>query len=67
MVRAHPGPRLIQEADMAEEKRGGKMRKLFLLALIGGLIGAITTYFRRRRGQDLEEGEWQELPPPEGV
>ena len=51
---------------MGEEKKRGKIRKFFLFAAIAGLIGAITQFVKRRRGQ-AEESEWQELPPPEGT
>jgi hypothetical protein len=49
---------------MGGEKKGGKIRKFFLFAFIAGLVGAVVTFFKRRRG-GLEESEWQELPPPE--
>jgi hypothetical protein len=45
-----------------KEKKGGKKR-FFLFALFAGLIGAVVTFFKRRRGQGIEESEWQELPP----
>jgi hypothetical protein len=45
-----------------KEGKGGK-RKFFLFALFAGLIGALATFFKRRRGQGMEESEWQELPP----
>ena len=45
-----------------KEKRSGKKR-FFLFALFAGLIGAVVTFFKRRRGQVIEESEWQELPP----
>ena len=50
---------------MGEDKKGGKFKKFFLFAAIAGLVGAVVTFFKRRRG-GLEENEWQELPPPEG-
>ena len=48
-----------------EERKGGKMRKLFLFVVIAGLVGAAVSFFKRRR-EGAEEAEWQELPPPEG-
>jgi membrane associated rhomboid family serine protease len=48
-----------------KEKRSGK-RKFFLFVFFAGLIAAIAAFFKRRRGQGIEESEWQELPPPEG-
>jgi hypothetical protein len=50
---------------MGGEKKGGKIRKFFLFAFIAGLVGAVVTFFKRRRGAGLEDNEWQELPPPE--
>ena len=46
-----------------KEKKGGKKKKFFLFALFAGLIGAMVSFFKRRRGQGIEESEWQELPP----
>jgi hypothetical protein len=54
-----------KEEDTDTEKGGGK-RKFFLFVFIAGLIAAVATFFKRRRGQGIEESEWQELPPPEG-
>ena len=45
-----------------KEKKSGK-KKFFLFALFAGLIGAIVTFFKRRRGHGIEDSEWQELPP----
>jgi hypothetical protein len=50
---------------MGEGKKGGKIRKFFLFAMIASLGGAILAFFKRRRGAGYEENEWQELPPPE--
>ena len=36
------------------------------IAFIAAIVGAVVAIFRRRRGQDLDEDEWQELPPPAG-
>jgi hypothetical protein len=49
---------------MGEEK-GGRLKKFFLFAALAALVGAIVSFFKRRRG-GLEDTEWQELPPPEG-
>jgi hypothetical protein len=56
---------------MAEEteetkKKGGFFRKLMKIAFIAAIVGAVVAIFKRRRGQDLDEDEWQELPPPAG-
>ena len=46
-----------------DDKKGGRLKKLFLLATIAGLVGAMVSFIRRRR-QETEDSEWQELPPP---
>ncbi|MDQ3991451.1 MAG: hypothetical protein M3245_03960 [Actinomycetota bacterium] len=46
------------------EKKG--KRRFFLWALMLAVVGGVVAMFRRRRGQGIEESEWQELPPPEG-
>ena len=55
---------------MAEDSEGTKKRgffgKLMRLAFIAALVSAVVAVFRRRRGKDLDEDEWQELPPPAG-
>lgn len=45
-------------------KKGGKLRKLFLFAVIAGLVTSVMRVLKRRRGASFEESEWQELPPP---
>jgi hypothetical protein len=49
-----------------EKKKGGKLKKFFLFAAIAGLVTAIMQFMKRRRGQGMEDNEWQELPPPAG-
>ena len=48
------------------EKKGGFFRKLMKLAFIGAIIAAAVQFKKRRRGEDLDDVEWQELPPPAG-
>jgi hypothetical protein len=48
------------------EKKGGFFRKLLKLAFIGAIVAAVIQFVKRRRGQDLDDVEWQELPPPAG-
>ncbi|MGH2675844.1 MAG: hypothetical protein ACRDKA_15555 [Actinomycetota bacterium] len=48
---------------MAEEKKGRK--KWFILGAIVAAFAAFFAIFRRRRNREIEESEWQELPPPE--
>ena len=55
---------------MAEEtedkKKRGFFGKLMRIAFIAAIVGAVAAIFKRRRGKDLDEDEWQELPPPAG-
>jgi hypothetical protein len=39
---------------------------LLKLAFIAALVGGVIAFIRRRRGEDLDDAEWQELPPPAG-
>ena len=48
------------------EKKGGFFRKLLKLAFIGAIVAAVVKFVKRRRGSDLDDTEWQELPPPAG-
>jgi hypothetical protein len=50
----------------AKEKKGGFFRKLMKIAFIAAIVTAIVQFVKRRRGQDLDDVEWQELPPPAG-
>ncbi len=50
----------------ATGKKGGFFRKLFKLAFIGAIVAGVVQFIKRRRGQDLDDTEWQELPPPAG-
>ncbi len=49
-----------------EKKKGGFLKKLMKLAAIGAIVAAIMAFVKRRRGDDLDDVEWQELPPPAG-
>ena len=40
--------------------------KLMKIAFIAAIVAAVVAVFKRRRGKDLDEDEWQELPPPAG-
>ena len=50
--------------DKKDKKKGGFFRKLFKLAFLAGIAGAVAQFLKRRRGGSVEESEWQELPPP---
>lgn len=49
-----------------DKKKRGFFGKLMRIAFIAAIVGAVVTIFKRRRGKDLGEDEWQELPPPAG-
>ncbi len=55
---------------MAEETEGTKKRgffsKIMKVAFIAAIVGAVVAVVKRRRGGELDEDEWQELPPPAG-
>ncbi|HEY7476853.1 MAG TPA: hypothetical protein VIB62_01325 [Actinomycetota bacterium] len=57
---------MSDEDEVTEEKKGGFLGKLMKLAIIGAIITAVVMFFRRRKGSDLDDVEWQELPPPAG-
>ena len=48
------------------EKKGGFFRKLLKLAFIGAIVAAVVQFVKRRRGEDLDDVEGPELPPPAG-
>ena len=48
------------------EKKGGFFRRLLKIAFIAAIVAAIVQFMKRRRGEDLDDVEWQELPPPAG-
>ena len=57
-----------EATDTAEttEKTGGFFKKLLKIAVIGAIVAGVVQFFRRRKGDDLDDVEWQELPPPAG-
>jgi hypothetical protein len=48
------------------EKKGGFFRRLLKIAFIAAIVAAVVQFMKRRRGEDLDDVEWQELPPPAG-
>jgi negative regulator of sigma E activity len=56
---------MTDETEDGKKKRGFFAR-LMRLAFIAAIVGAVVAVFKRRRGKDLDEDEWQELPPPAG-
>jgi len=55
-----------EDTGSDQKKKRGFFRKLLRLAFIGAIVAGVVTFFKRRRGQDFGEDEWQELPPPQG-
>lgn len=55
-------------ADNTEgtEKKGGFFRRLLKIAFVAAVVAAVVQFMKRRRGEDLDDVEWQELPPPAG-
>jgi hypothetical protein len=70
LVQVQPGPPGEEEAAMSEgteeTKKSGFFGKLMKIAFIAAIVAAVVAVFKRRRGKDLDEDEWQELPPPAG-
>jgi hypothetical protein len=48
------------------EKKGSFFRKLMKLAFVAAIVAAVMQFMKRRRGEDVDDVEWQELPPPAG-
>ena len=57
---------MADDSDVKEEKKGGFFRKLLKIAFVAAIVAGIAQIVKRRRGQDLDDVEWQELPPPAG-
>jgi hypothetical protein len=58
---------MADDSEVTEgKKKGGFFRKLFKLAFIAAIVAAVAAIFKRRRGSDVDDVEWQELPPPAG-
>ncbi len=49
-----------------QEKKSGFFGKLMKMAVIGAVVAGVVQFFKRRRGSELDDTEWQELPPPAG-
>jgi hypothetical protein len=55
---------LVGDDTEGTEKKGGFFRKLLKLAFIGAMVAAVVQFMKLRRGEDQDDVEWQELPPP---
>ena len=47
-------------------KKKGFFRRLLKITAILAAIGAFLMFWKRKQGGDLDDVEWQELPPPAG-
>jgi hypothetical protein len=57
---------MAEDTEAGEKKKGGFFRKLFkITAILAAIVGALM-FWKRRKGEDLDDVEWQELPPPAG-
>jgi hypothetical protein len=56
----------MAEETETEPKKRGFFGRLMRIAFIAAIVAAVVAIFKRRRGRDLDEDEWQELPPPAG-
>jgi hypothetical protein len=54
------------DSEVTDKKKGGFFRKLFKLAFFAAIVAGVAAVFKRRRGGDVDDVEWQELPPPAG-
>ena len=54
------------ESTETKKKKGGFFRKLLKITAILAAIGAALMFWKRKQGSDLDDVEWQELPPPAG-
>jgi hypothetical protein len=57
---------MSDESDETQGKKGGFFRKLMKIAIVAAVVTAVVQVMKRRRGKDLDDVEWQELPPPAG-
>ena len=53
--------------EATEGKKGGFFKKLLKIAFVAAIVATVAQILKRRRGQDLDDVEWQELPPPPAV
>ena len=54
------------DSEGTGKKKKGFFRKLLKFTAILAAIGAVFTFWKRKQGSDLDDVEWQELPPPAG-
>jgi hypothetical protein len=57
----------LSDEDATEtKKKSGFFGKLMKIAIVAAVVTVVVQIVRRRRGSDLDDVEWQELPPPAG-
>jgi hypothetical protein len=54
------------EGEGGKKKKKGFFRKIFKLTAILAAVGAAVMFWKRKQGSDLDDVEWQELPPSAG-
>jgi len=54
------------ESEGGKKKKKGFFRRLIKLTAILAAIGAALMFWKRKQGSDLDDVEWQELPPSAG-
>jgi hypothetical protein len=57
---------VVIEVEAEPKKKGGKVKKFFLFAILAAIVAGAVKFFRGR-SSEFEEDEWQELPPPAGA
>jgi len=57
---------VVEQVQEESTKKGGKLKKFFLFAMLAAIVAGAVKFFRGRNAE-FEEDEWQELPPPPGA
>jgi hypothetical protein len=57
---------MADDETEAPKKKKGFFRRLVKWTAILAAIGAALMFWKRKQGADLDDVEWQELPPPAG-
>ena len=52
--------------DESRRRRAGSSASSCKITAILAAIGAAVMFWKRKQGADLDDVEWQELPPPAG-
>jgi negative regulator of sigma E activity len=57
---------MADDTEADETKKKGFFGKLMKIAVVAAVVAAVASFVKRRRGQDLDDVEWQEPPPRAG-